>query len=55
MAGGVHWSAFLITPNTLTAVCHCFAEAVRGASDWRGTACAKQWHIVVRNAVMDKT
>jgi hypothetical protein len=27
-------------------VCHCFAEAVQGAT---GTACAKQWHTVMRS------
>jgi len=31
-------------------VCHCFAEAVRGVTGWPDTACAKQWHTVVRNA-----
>ena len=35
--------------NRLT-VCHCFAEAVPGATRHPGTACSKQWHTVLRNA-----
>ena len=46
---GARWVA---RRGLLTArdMCHRFAEAVRGVTDWTGTACAKQWHTAVKVA-----
>ena len=44
------YPAFLTnTPRWIT-VCHCFAEAVRGATPQHCLPYVKQWHTVVRNA-----
>ena len=41
--------AFCATRETYPTVCHCLAQAVLGCRVMPGTACAKQWHTVLRN------
>jgi hypothetical protein len=43
------WLAFLTARPKSVIVCRRFAEAVRGAIHWLGTACVEPWHAPGRN------